>query len=179
MAIALVENLQRESLNALDQARAMLRLSQEFSLTHQEIAHLLSKSRAAVSNFLRLLHLTPEVQAMLERGEIDMGHARCLLMLEEHQQQEIALQIIAKGLSVRETESWVSRMNARMVHKKNDAHADDLLFKDELHGLAQQLQTKVSIKSNKSGKGTIIIHYNGTQSLRRVIQQLSQQPEHV
>ena len=116
---------------------------------------------------------------MLERGEIDMGHARCLLMLEEHQQQEIALQIIAKGLSVRETESWVSRMNARMVHKKNDAHADDLLFKDELHGLAQQLQTKVSIKSNKSGKGTIIIHYNGTQSLRRVIQQLSQQPEHV
>jgi ParB family chromosome partitioning protein len=177
MAMALVENLQREALNAMDQARAMQRLTQEFSLTHQEIANLLSKSRAAVSNFLRLLHLNADVQAMLERGELDMGHARCLLMLEEHQQPDVAGWIVEKGLSVRETEAFVSRLNTKIVAAPSARTDTTLLFKDELHHLAQYLQTKVSIKASKSGKGTLIIHYDGAQSLQKMIEQLSPQLE--
>lgn len=178
MAIALVENLQREALNALDQARAMQRLSQEFSLTHQEIAHLLSKSRAAVSNFLRLLHLNQEVQLMLERGDIDMGHARSLLMLEDQQQLEVAQGVLAKGLSVRETEAWVSRLNAKTFTPPTISEIDSpLMFKDELHGLAQQLKTKVSIKANKSGNGTLMIHYHDAHNLRKVIELICQKME--
>jgi len=179
MAIALVENLQREALNAIDQARAMQRLSQEFSLTHQEIAHLLSKSRAAVSNFMRLLHLNPAVQSMLERGDLDMGHARSLLMLEEHQQLEIAECVVSRGLSVRETEAWVSRLNAKTVALPTTDRGSEspLMFKDELHGLAEQLKTKVSIKPSKSGKGTLIIHYNTVQNLRNMIEQICQKME--
>ena len=176
MAIALVENLQREALNAMDQARAMQRLTHEFSLTHQEIAQLLSKSRTAVSNFLRLLHLNADVQMMLERGDLDMGHARCLLMLDDTQQRETAEWVAAKRLSVRETEALVSRLNTTTVTAPVRVDAL-LLFKDELHGLAQQLKTKVSLKSNKSGKGTLIIHYDDAQNLRKMIEQLSQRLE--
>ncbi len=176
MAIALVENLQREALNAMDQARAMQRLTQEFSLTHQEIAQLLSKSRTAVSNFLRLLHLNADVQMMLERGDLDMGHARCLLMLDDTQQRETAEWVAAKRLSVRETEALVSRLNTKAVIAPVRVDAL-MLFKDELHGLAQQLKTKVSLKSNKSGKGMLMIHYDDAHNLRKMIEQLSQRLE--
>jgi ParB family chromosome partitioning protein len=174
MAMALVENLQREALNAMDQARAMQRLTQEFSLTHQDIANLLSKSRTAVSNFLRLLHLTSEVQGMLERGDLDMGHARCLLMLDEGQQRQVAEWVVAKKLSVRETEAWVSRLNKKetagvTVHEPAEAWG---LFQEALDGLALKLNTKVSIKSSKSGKGTLMIHYDGPQNLQQMIEQL-------
>ncbi|TAL63031.1 MAG: ParB/RepB/Spo0J family partition protein, partial [Legionella sp.] len=90
MAMALVENLQREDLNAMDQARAMYRLTNEFSLTHQQVAELLCKSRTAVSNFLRLMSLSTVVKKMLEHGDLDMGHARALLTLDELQQNQVA-----------------------------------------------------------------------------------------
>lgn len=172
MAIALVENLQREALNAMDEARAMHRLAHEFSLTHQEIAHLLSKSRAAVSNALRLLNLTPDVQALVEQGLIDMGHARCLLMLAEEKQAEVARWVYQKRLSVRETEALVARLNTSMM-LPFQSHSPVPMFKEELRYLSDKLQTKVNLKPGKSGKGSLVIYYHDVERLKRMIEQIS------
>ena len=172
MAMALVENLQREDLNAMDQARAMHRLTTEFALTHQQIAELLCKSRAAVSNYLRLLNLSSDVRRMLEHGDLDMGHARCLLMLDESQQYQVAQLVVAKNLSVRETEALVSRVKAGDVSAQQTKVEVALMFEKEIQTLAQKLQTKVKIKSGKAGKGMLIIHYNDRQTLQQMIGQL-------
>lgn len=171
MAMALVENLQREDLNAMDQARAMHRLTTEFALTHQQIADLLSKSRTAVTNYLRLFNLNLDVRTMLEQGQIDMGHARCLLMLDEHQQSKVALLIIARNLSVRETEALVARVKSgpTAIAKKNALLP---LFEDELICLSKQLQTKVKIKTGPAGKGTLVFHYNDEHMLQILLKQL-------
>ena len=171
MAMALIENLQREDLNAMDQARAMQRLTSEFSLTHQQVADLLSKSRTAVSNFLRLLSLSTPVKKLLEHGDLDMGHARALLILEEEQQYQVALIIIAKSLSVRETEKLVERVKAgeierEPVEEKNSTHQQELI------NLSQRLQTGIKLKQGKAGKGTLVIHYNNDKSLQNIIDQL-------
>ncbi len=113
IAIALIENIQRENLNPLEEARALERLITEFELTHQQAAEAVGRSRAAVSNLLRLLELAPEVCELLERRELEMGHARALLALAQRRQQtEVALLVAKKGLSVRETEALVRRMQA-------------------------------------------------------------------
>lgn len=171
MAMALIENLQREDLNAMDQARAMQRLTNEFSLTHQQVAELLCKSRTAVSNFLRLLNLNSDVRRMVEYGDLDMGHARSLLMLEEDQQTQVAQLVVAKNLSVRETEALVARVKAGVLVQETKADITPL-FKEQLNTLAQQLQTKVKLKHGKAGKGSLIIHYNDTQNLEKMISQL-------
>lgn len=171
MAMALIENLQREDLNAMDQARAMQRLTSEFSLTHQQVAELLCKSRTAVSNFLRLLNLNSDVRRMVEYGDLDMGHARSLLMLEEDQQTQVAQLVVAKNLSVRETEALVARVKAGVLVQETKADITPL-FKEQLNTLAQQLQTKVKLKHGKAGKGSLIIHYNDTQNLEKMISQL-------
>ncbi|WED42798.1 ParB/RepB/Spo0J family partition protein [Legionella cardiaca] len=171
MAIALVENLQREDLNAMDQARAMHRLTSEFGLTHQQVADLLCKSRAAVSNYLRLLSLTTEVRRLLEHGDLDMGHARALLMLDEAQQAQVARLIIAKNLSVRETEKLVARVKADKTEQLPKAEVN-LLLQRQLHCLAKQLKTTVKIKQGKAGKGTLVIHYDNQQTLQAVIEEL-------
>ena len=171
MAMALVENLQREDLNAMDQARAMHRLTTEFALTHQQIADLLSKSRTAVTNYLRLFNLNLDVRTMLEQGQIDMGHARCLLMLDEHQQSKVALLIVARNLSVRETEALVARVKSgpTLIAKKNALLP---LFEEELTCLSKQLQTKVNIKTGPAGKGTLVFHYNDEHMLQILLKQL-------
>ncbi|CEK09285.1 ParB/RepB/Spo0J family partition protein [Legionella hackeliae] len=171
MAIALVENLQREDLNAMDQARAMHRLTTEFGLTHQQIADLLSKSRTAVSNFLRLLQLTPEVRRLLENGDIDMGHARALLMLDEKQQAQVAQLIIAKNLSVRETEKLVARVKEGKTEQVPKPEINPLL-QEQVRTLSQRLNAAVKINPGKAGKGTLVIHYNNLQSLQSVIDEL-------
>ncbi len=172
MAMALVENLQREDLNAMDQARAMHRLTTEFALTHQQIAELLSKSRAAVSNYLRLLNLNINVRRMLEHGDLDMGHARALLMLDETQQSEVANLVVAKHLSVRETEALVARVKAG-VHSLPKIKKDmPVKFEKALQTLAAQLKTKVKLKAGKAGKGTLIIHYENDDTLKQMIDQL-------
>ena len=172
MAMALVENLQREDLNAMDQARAMHRLTTEFALTHQQIAELLCKSRTAVSNYLRLLNLSSDVRRMLEHGDLDMGHARCLLMLDEHQQYQVAQLVVAKNLSVRETEALVARVKAGTDFKSTVKYDMEPLFEKAMQTLGQQLQTKVSIKQGKAGKGMLIIHYDDMQGLKKVMGQL-------
>lgn len=169
MALALVENLQREDLNAMDQARAMHRLTTEFSLTHQQIAELLSKSRTAVTNFLRLLNLNSDVRLMLENGDLDMGHARCLLMLDEHQQSHVAQLVVAKNLSVRETEALVARVKAGAPVREKQALP---LFADELAHLSRQLETKIKVKPGAGGKGTLMIHYNDEGKLQAMLSRL-------
>lgn len=172
MAMALVENLQREDLNAMDQARAMHRLTHEFSLTHQQVADLLCKSRTAVSNYLRLLSLSIAVKKLLEHGDIDMGHARALLMLEEEQQHQVAQLIVAKNLSVRETEKLVERIKSEGT--TDQKHTPDImpLYQEQITTLAQQLRTAIKLKPGKSGKGSLVIKYESTQSLQKILEQL-------
>ncbi|KTD72311.1 ParB/RepB/Spo0J family partition protein [Legionella tucsonensis] len=170
MAMALVENLQREDLNAMDQARAMHRLTHEFSLTHQQVADLLCKSRTAVSNYLRLLALSTGVKKLLEHGDIDMGHARALLMLEEKQQNQVAQLIVAKNLSVRETEKLVERVKSGKI--KEEQHIDLSHYQDQLKNLSHHLQTPIKLKPGKSGKGSLVIHYDNEHSLQNIIDQL-------
>jgi ParB family chromosome partitioning protein len=170
MAMALVENLQREDLNAMDQARAIHRLHEEFTLTHQQIAELLCKSRTAVSNFLRLLNLNFDVQRMVEHGDLDMGHARALLMLDKQQQTQAAQLIVAKSLSVRETEALVTRIQSNPSAQEKPADITSL-FNEQLHALSQQLQTKIKLKQSKTGKGSLIIHYQDLQNLEDMLNQ--------
>ena len=174
MAIALVENLQREDLSALDQAHAMQRLVTEFDLTHQQVADLLGKSRAAVSNYLRLLSLCPEVKRLLDNQELDMGHARALLALSHQQQAHSACLIVAKKLSVRETEQLIQRLNKNSVEPPlNQTSTEQMinktLFRDEANRLTQQLNTTVRIKRNQSGKGTVIIHFDSPDDLEQIM----------
>lgn len=171
MAMALVENLQREDLNAMDQARAMHRLTTEFALTHQQVADLLCKSRTAVSNFLRLLALAPGVKKLLEHGDLDMGHARALLMLEEEQQNQVALLIIAKNLSVRETERLVERVKSGVTEEQPQKELNPV-HQESLSTLARQLQTQVKLKPGKAGKGSLVIHYKNESALQKLIEQL-------
>jgi ParB family transcriptional regulator, chromosome partitioning protein len=171
IAMALVENLQREDLNPMDQARAMHRLTSEFDLTHQQVADLLCKSRTAVSNFLRLLSLNAEVRRLLEHGDLDMGHARALLMLDEKQQTQVAQLVVVKNLSVRETEKLVARVKEGKVTQSKQPEPSFQL-KELIQHLAEHLKTKIKINPGKAGKGTLVIHYNTMEDLQTVIQQL-------
>lgn len=171
MAMALVENLQREDLNAMDQARAMHRLTTEFALTHQQIAELLSKSRTSVTNFLRLLNLSATVRVLLEQGDLDMGHARCLLMLEEEEQLHAARLIVAKQLSVRETEALVTRLRAGTA-TPSPKEAVQPVFEEQIGGLSAQLHTKIKVKHGATGRGTLVIHYQNERKLQAILDQL-------
>lgn len=174
MAMALVENLQREDLNAMDQARAMQRLTSEFALTHQQVADLLGKSRTAVSNYLRLVSLSTPVKKLLEHGDLDMGHARALLMLEEEQQNQAAQIIIAKNLSVRETEKLVERIKSGIPEQTiKEAPINTQLYQNQLMQLAHNLQTKIKLKQGKSAKGALVLHYKDEQHLEQMIKQLA------
>lgn len=174
MAIALIENLQREDLNAMDQARAMHRLTTEFALTHQQVADLLSKSRTAVSNFLRLLSLSAGVKKLLENGDLDMGHARALLTLEEEQQNQVAQLIVAKNLSVRETEQLVERVKTGKTSQSINQQRPELDFtvKQRVEHLGQQLKAKITVKQDSKGKGSIVIHFKSTNDLQGIVDQL-------
>lgn len=172
MAMALIENIQREDLNAMDQARAMQRLSDEFSLTHQQIADLLCKSRTAVSNYLRLLALSNVVKKLLEHGDIDMGHARALLMLEEEQQNQIAQLIVSKNLSVRDTEKLVARVKSGKQDNEPQVQSYHSNYQRQINSLAQQLRTAIKLKPGKGEKGSLIIHYESADRLQNIIEQL-------
>lgn len=172
MAMALVENLQREDLNAMDQARAMYRLTTEFSLTHQQVADLLCKSRAAVSNFLRLMSLSSSVKKLLEHGDLDMGHARALLVLDDEQQNQVAQIIIAKNLSVRETEKLVERVKAGEQHKPSPGIYEPVVHQEQLNDIAHRLQTQITLRPGKAGKGSVVLHYKDESSLQKIIEQL-------
>jgi ParB family chromosome partitioning protein len=171
-AIALIENLQREDLNTLEEAEGLKRLIDDFELTHQEAATAVGKSRAAVSNLIRLLDLAPEVLQLLGAGSLDMGHARALLGLSGNRTQwEAARRVVEKGLSVRETEALVKRLQsgAPMTGAKNGASIVDPDIRRLQIELGDKLGAKVAIQHTAKGKGKLVINYNSVDELDGIL----------
>jgi ParB family transcriptional regulator, chromosome partitioning protein len=173
IAVALIENIQRESLNPLEEARALERLITEFELTHAQAAEAVGRSRAAVSNLLRLLELAPEVGALLERRELEMGHARALLALPGRRQQaEVAVIVARKSLSVRDTEALVRRMQQRGKEAETAADAagkGDPDVRRLEQDLAEKLGAKVLIQHSQAGKGKLVVSYNSLDELDGIL----------
>ncbi|HTL92929.1 MAG TPA: ParB/RepB/Spo0J family partition protein [Steroidobacteraceae bacterium] len=171
IAVALIENIQRENLNPLEEARALERLVSEFGLTHQEAAQAVGRSRAGVSNLLRLLELTAEVGELLEKRTLEMGHARALLGLTERRQQtEVALLVARKGLSVRETEALVRRLQAPHGPAVLDGSAErDPNVTRLEQELAEKLGARVAIQAGRGGRGKLVVSYNSLDELDGIL----------
>ena len=168
--IALVENLQREDLNAMDQSRGLQRLQMEFNLSQEELAKSLGKSRSAVTNLLRLSKLNKKVQGYLESGEIEMGHARALLGVIGDTQVALAEEIIKHNLSVRETEKLASRK--KTTKKSAQKTTKDPNITSLERELSEDLGAGVRIQSNKSGKGKLTIEFRGLGQLEGILEKL-------
>lgn len=170
MAVALIENIQREDLNALEEAEALHRLLDEFELTHQQIAEAVGKSRATVSNLLRLLDLAAEVKTLLGKGQLEMGHARAILGLDEAKQVEIANKVVKQGLTVRAVEKLVREQNQEkpVVVKKTDP--DTLRLQRQL---SERTGAKVEINHQENGKGKLIFSYTSLEELEGIINKLT------
>ena len=168
--IALVENLQREDLNAMDQSRGLQRLQMEFNLSQEELAKSIGKSRSAVTNLLRLSKLDKKVQGYLESGEIEMGHARALLGVDGVTQVALAEEIIKQSLSVREAEKLVSRK--RTTKKSTQKTTKDPNITSLERELSEDLGAGVRIQSNKSGKGKLTIEFKGLGQLEGILEKL-------
>jgi ParB family chromosome partitioning protein len=170
LGIGLIENIQREDLNPLEEAQGLKRLIEEFKLTHEQVAGAVGRSRAGVTNMLRLLELAPAVQAMLLEGRIDMGHARALLALSKARQVEVAGQVAANGLSVRETERLVQQSTAApgAKHKAGGARldADSRRLQEEL---SESLGASVQLKPRAGGKGSVVISYSSLDELSGIV----------
>jgi ParB family transcriptional regulator, chromosome partitioning protein len=172
-AIALIENIQREDLNPLEEAQAFMRLIEEFDLTHQQVADSVGRSRAAVSNLLRLLDLAEPVKQQVNEGLLDMGHARALLALIRHDQIEIARLVVNRGLSVRETELLVKKKLAVQTTGKEKAAASDPDVKRLETKISEKLGAGVKIKSGKKGSGQLIISFNSSAELDGILKHLA------
>jgi ParB family chromosome partitioning protein len=171
IAVALIENIQRENLNPLEEARALSRLISEFGLTHQQAADAVGRSRVTVSNLLRLLELPAEVSTLLEQRAIEMGHARALLALtHKRQQSEVAALVAKKGLSVRETEALVRRLQSppAAAAGETDGARDPNVERLEQE-LAEKLGARVLIQSGRGGKGKLIVSYNSLDELDGIL----------
>ena len=172
IAVALIENIQRENLNPLEEARALERLISEFQLTHQEAAEAVGRSRTGVTNLLRLLELAPEVCERVERREIDMGHARTLLALAGRKQQvEAATLVVKNGLSVRDTEALVRRMQSSTTAAAEtiqEAGRDPNVQRLEQE-LAEKLGARVAIQHSSGGKGKLVVAYNSLDELDGIL----------
>lgn len=168
MAMALIENIQREELNPMEEAQALQRLIDEFGLTHQEAADAVGRSRAAVSNLLRLLGLAFEVRRMVEVGDLEMGHARALLALEGSDQVVAARTVVGKGLSVRETERLVKKLLESEADKPKPRPVDPDVRRLE-QDLAERIGARVAIKHGNGGKGQLVIQYNSLDELDGIL----------
>jgi ParB family chromosome partitioning protein len=174
VAMSLIENIQRENLNPLEEARALDRLIREFDMTHQTAADAVGRSRAAVSNLLRLLELGDEVKTLVEGRQLEMGHARALLGLTVPRQQvEVAMLVARKGLSVRETEALVRRM----LDRKDEAGAEPPPRKDPNitrleQDLAGRLGARVQVQHTTKGRGKLVINYNSLDELDGILEHI-------
>jgi ParB family transcriptional regulator, chromosome partitioning protein len=170
IAMALIENIQRENLNPIEEAMALKRLQDEFELTHAEVAQAVGKSRTTITNLLRLIALNEEVKTLLEHGDLEMGHARALLTLEPQQQKEIARQIVARGLSVRQTEALVRQyqenLNQEKIKPEVRVSADIRRLQDQL---SETLGAGVEIQHGAKGKGKLVINYNSLDELDGIL----------
>jgi len=173
LAIALIENIQREDLNPIEEARALARLVEEFGMTHDAVAQAVGRSRAAVSNLLRLLELREEVRALVEAGELEMGHARALLALEGPAQGRAAREVASKGLSARETERLVQRLRsprgADAGARRERADPDVRRMEEEL---SQRLGAVVRIHHGARGKGRVVIQYASLDELDGILDRI-------
>lgn len=169
IAISLIENIQREALNAIETAYALQRLIDEFTMTHETVAITVGKSRATVSNMLRLLSLPDEVKNMLARGELEMGHARAIITLDLPQQLQVAKIVVAKKLSVRATERLVKNMQNPSSETKPSQDINILKLQQQI---SDKFGAKVLINHSKSGKGKIMINYNNLDELDGILEHL-------
>ena len=172
MAIALIENIQREDLNVLEEAEALQRLLIEFEMTHQQVADAVGKSRTTVTNLLRLLELVPEVKKMLINKQLEMGHARALLPLTPEQQVIAARKITNEGMSVRLAEKLVKDIQQppKVQAKNTRIDTDVLLLQNDL---SAKFSVKVQVERNENGKGKLIIHYSTFDELEGILSKMS------
>ncbi|WP_172118724.1 ParB/RepB/Spo0J family partition protein [Halomonas hibernica] len=170
LALALIENIQRENLNAIEEAMALKRLGDEFELTQQQIADAVGKSRTQVANLLRLLALDPEVQTLLERGDLDMGHARALLSLNSVQQRQVAHEVVNNDLTVRSTEALVKKVQASQSVEKTPSRPNKTADVSRLETqLGELLGAPVSIDHGNRGKGKVTIRYTSLDELDGIL----------
>lgn len=169
-AVTLIENIQREDLNPLEEANAFQRLINEFGMTHQRVSEAVGRSRAAVTNLLRLLELSEEVKKLVDGGQLSMGHARALLGLPAHVQQQLAREIIARDLSVRETEKRV-RAAQTPAKPKTGKRADPDIARLEQE-LSDRFGAKVQIDHSGSGKGKLVFHYKSSDEFEGILKKI-------
>ncbi|GEA09667.1 chromosome partitioning protein ParB [Alteromonas sp. KUL49] len=170
VAIALIENIQREDLNAMEEAQALDRLMNEFALTHAQVAEAVGKSRTTVTNLLRLNNLNEDVKILVEHGDIEMGHARALLALEGMEQSTAAQTVSGKGLTVRDTEKLVKKLlepEKPKAEKKVDPDVESLMTR-----LSENLGAQVAINHNNKGKGKLVISFNDLEQLDGIINKI-------
>lgn len=171
IAMALIENIQREDLNAIEESQALIRLQDEFNLTQQQVAEAVGKSRSAVTNLMRLAALQPLVQQQLERGDIELGHAKCLLALEGDVQIQAARAVASDGLTVRQTEVLVKKLQSPNVtqNTKTTANQDIVNLQTEL---SEKLGAAVKIQHGSKGSGKLTISYNSVDELDGILSHL-------
>lgn len=174
VAIALIENIQREDLNAMEEAIALQRLLSEFELTHQQVADAVGKSRATVTNLLRLNQLNDDVKLLLEHGDIEMGHARALLALDALAQSDVARIVAAKQMTVRDTENLVRRLLEPAPEATPKVKDPDVSSLEQR--LSERFAAPVEINYNKKGKGNLVISYSSFDELEGILSKL--QPEY-
>jgi ParB family chromosome partitioning protein len=172
LAMALIENMQREDLNPMEEAAGLYRLHTEFELTHQQVAEVVGKSRSAVTNMLRLINLQPEVKVLVERGDLDMGHARALLSLPAPIQIQAAKTAVARGLSVRQMEAYVKTL---MVPKQSGQNKTvrDPNIRDLERQIGETLGAKVKIQHSSKGKGKLVIGYTSLMELEGILEHIT------
>lgn len=170
MAMALIENIQRENLNPIEEAVALKRLSDSLQLTHLQVAEAVGKSRASVTNLLRLLTLNTDVQAYLENRELEMGHARALLGLKGQMQSQVAETVVNRGLSVRETERLVGKLqDGHATGSPAEAQTEDPNIRRLEDDLADKLGAPVVIRHGRKGQGMLVIRYNDVDELEGIL----------
>ncbi|MBI2782921.1 MAG: ParB/RepB/Spo0J family partition protein [Gammaproteobacteria bacterium] len=167
LALALIENIQREDLNAMEEAIALVRLQDEFGLNQQQVATAVGKSRAAVANLMRLVKLAPEVQELLARGDLEMGHARALLSLAQSDQLVAARRVVAGGLTVRQTEALARKWQAPETTSAPARQDPDIARLEE--DLSNRLGAAVDLRHGSSGSGRLVIHYTSLDVLDGII----------
>ena len=170
-AVALIENIQREDLNPIEEAEGYRTLADEFGLTHQALADTVGRSRSSVSNTLRLLELNRDVRALVEQGELDMGHARALLALSGAEQSETAAEVVRRGLSARETEKLVRSKAKGGTAAAGPKSRDPDVVRLETE-LAERLGAKVRIDHRAKGRGSVTIHYSSLDALDGILQRI-------
>jgi len=170
IAMALIENIQRENLNPIEEAFALQRLQDEFGLTQAQVAEAVGKSRTTITNLLRLIGLTEDVRLMLEHGDLEMGHGRAMLTLAPEQQMQVARQVVARSLSVRQTESLVRQLQQEKLDSGKVAKPRvDPNIRALQDDLAERLGARVAINHGQRGQGKLVIEYSSLEELDGIL----------